>query len=158
MRTEIEGIEAKLKALDEPAARIKALETEARRETEMREKIAEVEKILERLETEKSNFGEQLAKFEALDAEWKRLSGERDRTAAAHREFLVNEALAKTLPTREAELAETIEKVSQLKNGHEKASADFEAASQTYDRERHLSEKAALLEAEKRLAETRRDF
>jgi exonuclease SbcC len=154
-KAEIEKIEARLKTLDEPGARIKALETEARREAEMREKIAAVEKTLERLETEKSVFGEQLAKFAALDAEWQRLSGERDRTAPAHREFLVNEALAKTLEKRETELAEAVEKVSQLKTAHETASAEFAAASQTYDRERHLSQQAALLEAEKRLAETR---
>jgi DNA repair protein SbcC/Rad50 len=158
VKTEIETIEARLKALDEPSARIKALEMEARRETETREKIATVEKTLARLESEKSIFGEQLAKFAALDAEWKRLSDERERTSAAHREFLVNEALAKTLPMREAELAEAGEKLSALKTAHEKASAEFEAASQTYDRQRHLSEKAALLEAEKRLAETRATF
>jgi exonuclease SbcC len=99
-----------------------------------------------------------LTKFEALDAQWKRLSGERDRTAAAHREFLTNEALAKTLETRETEFAKATEKAAELKTGLEKASEEFEAANQTYDAERHLSERAALLEAEKRLAETRATF
>lgn len=157
-KMESAGIEAKLKALDEPSAQIKALEIEARRETEMREKIAEVEQNLARLDAEKSDFAGQLSKFEALDAEWKRLSGERERTTTAHREFLTNEALAKTLAARETEFAEATEKAAQLKTGLENASGEFESASQTYDRERHLSEKAALLEAEKRLAETRATF
>jgi exonuclease SbcC len=158
LEKQIAEIESRLKLLDNPKARVLAFEREARRETEFAENLSKIEKNLARLETEKSGFGEQLSKFEALDAEWKRLSGERDRTAAAHREFLTNEALAKTLETREAEFAKAAEKAAGLKTALENASAEFEAASQTYDRQRHLNEKAALLEAEKRLAETRATF
>jgi exonuclease SbcC len=85
----------------------------------------------------------------------KRLSGERDRTAAAHREFLTNETLAQSLPARETDLETASKEVLRLKTESEKAVAEFEAASQTYERERHLTEKAALLDAEKRRAETR---
>ncbi|MDQ3798224.1 MAG: AAA family ATPase [Acidobacteriota bacterium] len=158
LERQIAEIESRLKLLDNPKARVLAFEREARRETEFAENLSKIEKNLARLETEKSDFGEQLSKFETLDAEWKRLSDERERTAAAHREFLTNEALAKTLETREAEFAKASEKAAELKIALENSSAEFEAASQTYDRQRHLSEKAALLEAEKRLAETRATF
>src|SRR5205085_7889338 len=40
----------------------------------------------------------------------------------------------------------------------EKANIEFENASKSYDSQRHLSEKASLLETEKRLAETRATF
>jgi DNA repair protein SbcC/Rad50 len=93
-----------------------------------------------------------------LDANWKIYSAERDQTVAAHREFLTNESLAKTLETRETEFARAAETTARLKTGLEKASAEFETASKDYDRERHLSEKASLLEIEKRLAETRATF
>ncbi|HEY0050854.1 MAG TPA: SMC family ATPase [Pyrinomonadaceae bacterium] len=158
LEKQIAETESRLKSLDNPKARVLAFEREARRETEFTENLSKIQRNLARLETEKSGFGEQLSKFEALDAEWKRFSDERERTAAAHREFLTNEALAKTLAARETEFAEATGKAAQLKIGLENASGEFESASQTYDRERHLSEKAALLEAEKRLAETRATF
>jgi exonuclease SbcC len=158
LEKQIAETESRLKSLDNPKARVLAFEREARRETEFAENLSKIQQTGARLETEKSGFGEQLSKFEALDAEWKRLSGERDRTAAAHREFLTNEALAKTLEKRETEFAGATARAAQLKTELENASNEFEAASQTYDRQRHLSEKAALLEAEKRLAETRATF
>jgi len=158
LEKQIAETERRLKALDNPKARILAFEREARRETEFKENLSKIEANLARLETEKSDFGDELSKFETLDAQWKRFSEERDRTGTAHREFLINEALAKTLATRETEFAKATEKATQLKTELEKASDEFDAASQTYDRERHLSEKASLLEAEKRLAETRATF
>ena len=158
LEKQIAETETRLEALDNPKARALAFEREARRETEFTENLSQIERNLARLESEKSSFGEGLTKFEALDAEWKRLSDERDRTAAAHREFLTNEALAKTLAARETEFAQATEKAAALKNDLEKASEEFDAASQTYDRQRHLNEKAALLETEKRLAETRATF
>jgi exonuclease SbcC len=155
---QIAETESRLKALDNPKGRILAFEREAKRETEFRENLSKIEANLARLETEKSGFGERVSKFEALEAKWKRHSDERDRTGAAHREFLINEALAKTLVARETEFAKATEKATQLKTELEKAFAEFDAASQTYDRERHLSVKASLLEAEKRLAETGATF
>ncbi|HEX8369635.1 MAG TPA: SMC family ATPase [Pyrinomonadaceae bacterium] len=158
LEKQIAETESRLKSLDNPKARVLAFERDARRETEFTENLSKIEKNLARLETEKSGFGVELSKFEALDAEWKRFSDERDRTATAHREFLTNEAPAKTLAARETEFAKATEKAAQLKTELENASGEFERASQTYDRDRHLSEKAALLEAEKRLAETRATF
>jgi exonuclease SbcC len=158
LEKQIAETESRLKALDNPKARVMAFEREAKRETEFSVNLSKIEETLSRLETEKSSFTEQLSKFETLDAEWKRLSDDRDRTAAAHRDFLTNEALAKTLEKREAEFAQATEKAAGLKGELENAANEFNVASQTYDRERHLSEKALLLEAEKRLAETRATF
>ncbi len=148
-------IETKLNTLQNPRAKMLAYENEIKRESDLKEKLSQTGRNLVDLESEKSNFNQQLSQFEALDAEWKRLSGERDKTADAHREFLSNEALAATLPVRESESGAARQTVERLKIELERAENDFAAASKDYDRERHLTEKAALLEAEKRLAETR---
>jgi DNA repair protein SbcC/Rad50 len=152
---ELSGIESQIKSLDNPKAKLVAYEAEAKRESELKEKISAVEKILERLEAEKANFNEQLSKFETLDATMKRLSDERERTSAAHREYLSNETLAESLREREIELENAVKETAHLKSELEKAATEFEKASKSYDRELHLSEKASLLETEKRLAETR---
>ncbi|MDQ6786650.1 MAG: AAA family ATPase, partial [Acidobacteriota bacterium] len=151
---ELSEIETKLNTLANPKAKLVAYENEIKRESDLKEKLSQTEKNLVRLEDEKTKFNQQLSQFEALDAEWKRLSDERDKTASAHKEFLSNEALAKTLPTRESEFANAKAAVEKLKKDLAQAETDFETASKDYDRERHLTEKAALLEAEKRLAET----
>jgi exonuclease SbcC len=155
IKNEFTEIETKLNVLANPRAKMLAFENEIRRESELKERLSQTERNLVDLENEKTNFTEQLSQFEALDAEWKRLSDERERTANAHREFLSNEALAKTLPERESEFASAQTAVKELKKDLAQAESDFETASKDYDRERHLTEKAALLDAEKRLSETR---
>lgn len=155
IESELAEIKTKLDVLANPKARILAYETEIGRESDLKEKLSRTEKNLILLKAEKSNFNRQLSQFETLDAEWKRLSDEREKTSGAYREFLSNETLAKTLPERENESGAARRNVEQLKIELEKAEIDFETASGDYNRERHLTEKAALLEVEKRLAETR---
>ncbi len=155
IRTEFAEIETKLNVLANPRAKMLAFENEIRRESELEERLSQTERNLVDLENEKTNFTKQLLQFEALNAEWKRLSDEREKTANAHREFLSNESLAKTLPERENEFANAQATVEKLKNDLRRAETDLETASRDYDRNLHLTEKAALLETEKRLAETR---
>ncbi|CAN5661645.1 SMC family ATPase [soil metagenome] len=153
--TDLAEIETKLKVLDNPEAKIKMLQTEANLEMSIRVKITEVEKNLERLESERRILVEQLESYQFLDAQWKEFSDKRDRTADAHREFLTNESLAKLLPQREKELETAKNELRELTESLAKAETDLTAASKDYDRETHLSEKVGLLEAEKRLTETR---
>ncbi|MCY7347054.1 MAG: SMC family ATPase [Pyrinomonadaceae bacterium] len=155
LKTDLSEIEAKLKLLDSPKAKVQLFETEAKREIETREKITEIDKNLERLENDKRIIVEQLESYRDFDANWARYSGQRDDTANAHREFLTNENLAKTAPerTREFEAAKT--KLASLKTESEKAAADYNEASADYDRETHIREKGLLAEAETRQTETR---
>ncbi len=153
IKSDFDEIEAKLKSLGNPKAKLLAFETEIKGEAELKEKLSETKQNLIRFEGEKTNFSKQLSKFEALDAQWKSLSDERDKTADAHREFLSNESLAKSLSLRESEYEKATREVERLKTEVEKAVADFEKANETYDREKHLAEKASLLETERRFAE-----
>ena len=154
-QTDLTEIESKLKILDNPKAKIKLLENEAKLEITIREKITEVEKNLERLENDRGILLEQLSSYQFLDAQWKEFSEMRDKTVAAHREFLINEPLAKVLPQRENEAETQARELSRLREEAEKAENDLAAASQDYDRETHSREKISLRDAEKTLAETR---
>lgn len=155
IKQSIANIESQLKSLDDPRAKLKAFEIEAAREAATREKSAEIERKLTKLESEKKDLSAAVSKYETLDAEWKNLSAERDRTENSHREFISNEAAAKLLPERERAYVNAAQELEKIKKELETAAREFENASKDYDRERHLSEKAQLLDAEKRFAETK---
>ncbi len=155
LQNDLAAAEAKLKILDNPKAKIQMFETEAKREMQIREKLREIEKNLERLESDKRINAEKLESYKDLDAQWKQFSGERDATANAHREFLVNENLAKSLPEKENELKSALSEIEKLKTELAKAENDFNEANKDYNRDQHLLERANLNETEKRLAETR---
>ena len=155
LKTEIAETDSKLKTLDNPKARIKHLEKEAEREIVIRTKITDAESNFERLESERRITVEKLESYKDLDAQWTEFTGKRDKTANAHREFLVNENLAKLLPEKTAQLKSATEEIEKLKADLSKAETDFTEANKNYDREKHTLERAALSDAEKRLAETR---
>ena len=104
MAKQLSAAEAKLKALDDPKAMIRFFKNEAAKEIELREGITKIESNLERLESERRLLVEQLEAYKDFDEQWAKLSDERDQTAEAHRDFLTNEALEKSLPERQAEL------------------------------------------------------
>ena len=154
-KADLQEIETRLKTLDNPKAKIQIFEAEATREREWREKITEIEKNLERLESDKRITGEKLESYKDFDANWSRYSGERDATADAHREFLVNENLAKLTPERQRGFESAQIELTNLKTESVKAETRFNEASKDYDRETHAREKGLLADAEKRQTETR---
>jgi len=155
LQKDLAETENALKNLGNPKAKIQLLEAETKREMVIREKLSEIEKNLERLESDKRILTEQLESYKDLDANWTQFSSERDRTASAHREFLANENAAKALPEREKEFAAASADLKAFVVNLEQAEKDFRAAESLYDRELHQREKFALSEAEKQQAETR---
>ena len=81
IKIDLKEVETKLKNLDNPKAKIRLLENEAKREIEFREKLTEIEKNLERLENDCGIALEKLESYKDLDANWARYSAERDATA-----------------------------------------------------------------------------
>ena len=155
LKNDLAEIDAKIRGLADPKTKLLAAESEVKREIQIRLKITEAEKNLERLESDLRIEVEKLESYKDLDANWKQFSGTRDKTANAHREFLTNENLAKSLPEREKEFEKAAAELIVLTETAAKAEKDFQTASKDYDRELHQTEKFALREAEKRLAETR---
>jgi DNA repair protein SbcC/Rad50 len=155
LKNDLAKVETELKNLDNPKAKIRLLENEAKREIELREKLTEIEKNIERLESDREITLEKLESYKDLDVNWARYSGEREATANAHREFLTNENTAKTLSEREKIYAEAETTIAVLREDSTKAETEYESANRDYDRDRHSAEKFALAETEKRQTETR---
>ena len=154
IQADLAETEAKLKALRNPKARVQMLESEIKQEIPIREKLTEIERNGERLETDKRINAEQMDSYKDLDANWTFHTDLRDRTMAAHREYLVNENPARSLPEKKSELEKATAELKATADKLARAETDFQTASKDYDRERHQSEKLLLLEAERRLAET----
>lgn len=153
LETELAGIEAQLAALDNPKARIKLLEKEAAREFEIREIVTKIESNLERLQSDRMIKVEQLESYKDLDSQWSEFSAERNSTAESHRIYISNEAPAALLPERSMAFEEAKAESSILSESVNKAEKVLAEASSGYDRERHLTERAALFDAERRKAE-----
>ncbi len=147
--------EAGLTALHDPRSRISLLEREAGRETQLRSELSDVETNLARLERERSTLVEQLEAYRDLDEHWAHITAERDATADAYRVFLANESEAKSLDERQKQLEAAAAHFAAGDKESAAAETALAAAGASYDRERHDAERAALLDAERRYAETR---
>ncbi len=145
--------EARLKALGDPAARIRILEKEALREADIRDGLRHVETNLERLASDRKLLDERLEEFKELDDQWLRLTSEREATAEAHRVFLTNETEASALPQRKLDLENASVELASRSASVEAAEKDLAAAGSGYDPERHTTERTELLSVERRSAE-----
>ena len=148
-------LEVRLRSLDNPTARIRFLEKDVLRESDIRDGLGDVESNLERLESERRLSVEQLDEFKEMDATWTRLSAERDATADSHRVFLTNENEGKSVELRQQEVAATAKTLADLIAKAETAEKEFASMGTDYDADLHKSERAELLGAERRHAETR---
>ncbi|MGB7209185.1 MAG: SMC family ATPase [Pyrinomonadaceae bacterium] len=153
LETDFARIEAQLAALDNPKARIKLLEKEATREFDLREAITKIESNLERLESDRMTFDEQMEKYKDLDSQWTQFAGERDATFEARRIYLANESLAVLFDVRKKDFEESKAESSRLAEALQSSDKLFIEAGSGYDRERHLAEQAELLASERRKAE-----
>ncbi len=149
---EIEETEKHLRALADPRGRAANLRSEAERADALKTEIAGATDALRALEAQSRKLSTELEQYRLLDEQWNEARTERDRTMAAHREYLASEALAATLPAREAEF-EHAEKESQRATVEaEKALHEHEQAVADYRRDEHDTERARLLEARTREA------
>jgi len=156
--TGLAAAEVRLKALDDPTARIRFLEKEILRENEIREGLSEVGSNLERLESGRKLFTEQLHEFKEVDASWSQLTAERDETAEAHRVFLTNELDARSLMIRQNEIEKTDNLLKDLNDKAGLAESDFANAAAGYDSDLHARRRSELLATERKHAETQATF
>ncbi len=149
---DIEENEKRLRALEDPRGRAAGLRAEAERAVALKLELAGASDALRALEAQAGTLDSQLAQYAKLDEQWNAARGERDRTIAAHREYLAGEALAATLPAREAELKQTEKESARAAQEAERARTEHEAAVAAYVRERHDEERARLMDASTREA------
>jgi len=151
---EIAETETRLRKLADPRGRAAGLRAEAERASSLQTEIAGATDALRTLETQSRTFSKELEQYRLLDEEWNKARTERDRTVAAHREYLAGEALAATLPAREAELSQAEKEAARASQAAEKALSEHEQAAAAYQRERHDTERARLMDARTREAAT----
>jgi hypothetical protein len=153
VRAEAEKAEATLKELGNPKIKISVLEKDIKREGDVRREISAGEKNLERLESDRRITVQKLESYKDLDAHWEESSGLRESTAESYRIFIANEAAANQLAQIEKVFEDATGEYAAVAEKVTAAEAAFETAGTRYDRERHLSERAALIESQRRQAE-----
>jgi exonuclease SbcC len=154
IETDLTATEKSLAELKSPRERADAIRGEATAVPVVKEKLAENEKNTAVFSEKKTITGKALEKFAALDVDWAKFSADRDRTAEAHREYLTNEVLARSLPERADELEKLVNENTKLKADIATSENAFAEASKHYDLEKHQILKGELLTAERSLAET----
>ncbi len=145
--------EAELKALDNPRAKIKLFEIEAARESELRQKLSNIESNLERLESDRRIHVEQLETYKDFDSQWDEQSRVRDATADAQRIYLTNETLAGSVRDREKQVAAAEKEVAEIERLIAESDERFKTVESNYDRERHTSVRSVLFGLQKQQAE-----
>ena len=148
-------VEKQLTTLGDPRGRAHALRQEAESEEQRQGELAGAIDAQRTLEAQAREISGRLEKYSTLDTRWEEARHERDRTVDAHREYLESNALAATLPARQAELVKAEEAATRAAREVESARERLEAASRAYSREQHDRERAALAEASKQEAATR---
>ena len=152
LEKDIEETDARLRALNDPRGRAAALSAEAESEDARRSELNGATDALRALEEQSRALGEALDEYKELDAQWEAASGERDRTAAAHLDYVASESLAATLPARSALLTQAEEEASRATLAAANARREHDAAARAYDREQHNTERAGLAQARERAA------
>jgi exonuclease SbcC len=155
LEKEMEEVERRLSALNDPRGRAHALREEAESEAQRKEELAIAAEAERALVNSVSEINGRLEQYVSLDARVEEARRERDRTARAHREYLESHALASSLPIRLAELEKAEAAALQAASEVERARESFDAAARVYSREQHDAERAALNEASKLEAATR---
>ncbi|HYO91050.1 MAG TPA: SbcC/MukB-like Walker B domain-containing protein, partial [Pyrinomonadaceae bacterium] len=144
LEKDIEETEEKLRRLQDPRGRAASLRAEAEAQGARRLELEGARDALRSLEEKAGEIRLQLEAYRNLDSEWEGARSARDGTAQAHREYLTSEAVAATLPAREAAVTKAEEESARITVEAGKASDETERLSAAYNREQHALERGAL--------------
>ena len=154
LEKDIAATEERLRALNDPRGRAASLRAEAARETELKTEVTGATDAQRALEAQARTLAAQLEQYKQLDAQWEEARTRRDRTTAAHHEYLASAALAATLPARQSEMEKAEAEASRAAREAERAQQEYLSASAAYNREQHALERVALAGAREQAAAT----
>ncbi|HEV7373121.1 MAG TPA: SMC family ATPase [Pyrinomonadaceae bacterium] len=154
LEKDIDELEKRLSALNDPRTRGGVLRQEALSEAARRSELSGASDAQAALEEQARELAAKMEQYGALDERWEEALRERDRTGDAHREYLTSEALAATLPARQSELEKSEAAATLAGHEAERARQEYEAASKAYSREQHDAERARLSTAREQSAAT----
>ncbi|HEX8072126.1 MAG TPA: SMC family ATPase [Pyrinomonadaceae bacterium] len=151
---DIADVDARLRALNDPRGRARLLRAEVEREPALQTETQGARDALAALRAQARALDEQLQRFAAFDARWAETLAERDRTAAAYREYLESAALAATVEARATEVARAEAETERAERAAAEARRAHDAALAAYDRERHAEARGQLTLVRERAATT----
>jgi DNA repair protein SbcC/Rad50 len=154
LEKDIEETEARLRALNDPRGRARALRAEAESEAARRSELAGATDALDALERQARELSKELAQYGGLEERWETERRRRDETDRGHREYLASEALAGQLSSREAELERAAQESATLAREAQEARQIYERALAAYNRDAHAAERAQLSARESERAAT----
>jgi exonuclease SbcC len=152
LEKDIEETEERLRKLEDPRGRAINLRAEAEAEVSRRAELEGARDALRSLEEKAEDVRLQLDAYRKLDEDWETARALRDRTIAAHREYLTSEAVASTLPAREAVVKRTQEESARIALEAKSALDEFEKLAAAYNREQHALERGELALVRERAA------
>jgi exonuclease SbcC len=152
LEKDIEETEERLRRLQDPRGRARGLRAEAETEQARRAELEGSRDALRSLEEQSKKLRLQLEEFRNLDSLWEETRAARDRTAAAHREYLASEAIASRLPAREAEVKKAEGEAARIAGDAASAREELERLATAYNKEQHALERGALALARERAA------
>ena len=151
---DIADVDARLRALNDPRGRARHLRTEAERATALQAELQSAEDALAARKAEARGLSEQLGRFKEFDTRWAATLAERERTAAAYRDYLEAAALAATVAARTAEVERAETETKRATDAAQAARAAHAAAVAAYDGAEHAAERAELTLVRERAATT----
>jgi exonuclease SbcC len=154
LEKDIDELEKRLAALNDPRTRGGVLRQEALSEPARRSELSGASDAQAALEEQARELAAKMERYVALDARLEEARLERDRTSDAHREYLTSEALAATLPARQGELEKAEEAATLAGRDALRAREEHETATKAYSREQHDTERARLSTAREQSAAT----
>ncbi len=151
---DIADVDERLRALNDPRGRARALRAEAEREPALQVEVRGAEDAHAALKAQAHEFDAELQRFKEFDAELARTRVERERTAAAHGEYLESKALAAMVEPRSAEVERAAAETERAVATAAAAQAAADAAGAAYDRDQHAEERVQLRLVRERTATT----
>ena len=155
---EIDEIEKRLAALDNPSARIKIQREMAASSDQVKAKISEAKVLVDALVAQKDSIGIEMSRFESLDADFQSAFQKRDETEENHKAFLANEKLAAKRLELEEQIKELETKIAVLTKSRDSVSSELAEMSADYDANRHFEISEAVKAGESLLVEYRTEL
>ena len=144
LERDIAETDARLRALNDPRARLNVKRAEAEQEAALQAEMTGARDATAALASERAALETQSKRFQNFDAEWSAALAHRDATAPAYRVYLESASLAATVGVRAEEVARASEETARAALEAEAAQGEHAQAVRSYERDAHSAERDAL--------------
>lgn len=155
LEADLLGVEKDLRALGDPRGQMTLLRAEAERASDTNARLQQARVELAEAKQRAVDLEARFRLFETLEQNMEAARAERDRTAAAHREYVACTLLVERLPECRAEVERAAREAAEAQRALEQARAEHDRAVANYDADKHAGERAQLVNLRERAASIR---